>query len=46
MTPRLWKLEYNEINHRGNVIASDGFLFEIHILILFANDVIDALEGH
>ena len=46
MTPCLWKLEYNKINHRGNVIPSDGFLFEIHILILFTNDVIDAPEGH
>ena len=24
MTPRLWKLEYNKINHRGNVIPPNG----------------------
>ena len=24
MTPRLWKLEYNRINHRGNVVPPNG----------------------
>ena len=43
MTPRLWKLAYNKINHRGNVIPSDGFCFKFifRYCVLF----IDACEG-
>ena len=47
MTPHLWKLEYNKVNHWGNVILSNGFClkFIFWYCILFTNDVIiDACE--
>ena len=47
MTPHLWKLAYNKINHRGNVILSNGFCFKFifRYCVLFTDDVIDACEG-
>ena len=41
MTPHLWKLEYDWLNHRGN-----GLKFIFWYYFLFSNDVIDAREGH
>ena len=48
MTPHLWKLAYNKINCRGNVIPSDGFCFKFifRYCVLFTDDVIDACECH
>lgn len=48
MTPHLWKLEYNRINHQGNVIPSNGLCleFEFFYRVLFTDDVIDDTEGH
>ena len=47
MTPHLWNLAYNKINHRGNVIPFDGFCFKFifRYCVLFTDDVIDACEG-
>ena len=47
MTPHLWKLEYDQLNHQGNlhfVVWSLKFIFWYYIL--FSNDVIDAHKGH
>ena len=49
MTPYIWKLEYNRMNRRGNVIPFDKFLFmklKFGYYLLFSNDVIDVCEVH
>ena len=35
MTPHLWKLAYNKINCRGNVIPFDGFVSNLYFDIVF-----------
>ena len=48
MTPHVLKLEYNRMNHWGNVTPSDvGFLmkFKFGYCLLFTNAIIDVREG-
>ena len=48
MTPRLWKLEYNRINHQGSVIPPNSLCLEIifFFCVLFTDDVTNDHEGH
>ena len=49
MKPHIWNLEYNRMNHQGNVIPSYvGYCMKLKFgyCLLFSNDVIDIHEGH